>query len=140
MADAQPRKGEEYYVEFDGQAITVGLRAFDPGLGEVSADTTAAGDALETQGLIRETIAPTMTVLVDKSATGILIEAVMAMGNTGNLIWGPRGNTSGYPKWGISARVAKSLPVLDHGDEQILEVEFANVGRAWVYNGRSATF
>lgn len=140
MSDVQPRLGEEYYIEFDSQAMSLGVTAFDPGIGEVTADSTAAGDGVETQAYIRLTAAPTLTVNVDKSAAGILIEAALAMGNTGNLIWGEQGNTSGKPKWGLSCRVAKVLPVMDYNGIQMLEVEFAVIGRDLVYDGRTATF
>lgn len=127
------------YVEFDGLEISVDYREFDPGLDEVSVDATAGADELESSHKIRETVEPSMTVLIQDDATGQAIKAKLKHGNTGNLIWGSEGNGTGKEKWGIEARVVVNR-VLAHDAEQVLDITFKNIGRDWLFDGRTATF
>lgn len=140
MADVQARSGHVSYIEFDGLEISIGSRDFDPGTDGIYVDSTAGSDELETQHKIRMTSNPTLKLLLDDSAEGLAIQAKLEEGNTGNLIWGRRGNTAGYAKWGISAEVKKASVVMAHGAEQVLDVEFVNKGREWLFDGRTDTF
>jgi|SaaInl7_200m_RNA_FD_contig_21_1776474_length_1028_multi_20_in_0_out_0_3 hypothetical protein len=134
------RSANVLYLEFDGLAIDTDFREFDPGIDEILVDSTAGADEVENQHRIRDTVAPTASILVEDSAAGLLIAAKLEHGTTGNLIWGPRGNTAGYPKWGIEARVKKANTAFSHEAEQVFDVEFVNVGREWLFDGRSDTF
>ena len=127
------------YVEFGGLEISVDFRSFNPNIDEVAVDATAGDDALESSHKIREVIEPTMTILIQDDATGQAIKAALKHGNTGNLVWGPEGNTTGKEKWGIEARVVVNREVA-HDAEQILDITFKNTGRDWLYDGRTATF
>ena len=131
--------GKSLYLEFDGLVIDTDYRDFDPGLSEVNTDSTAGADDLTSTHKIRDTCVPTLSVLLQGDAAGLAIRAKLAHGAEGNLIWGPRGNTAGLPKWGIEARVASNLP-LSHGAEQVLDITFENTGRGWLFDGESDTF
>jgi hypothetical protein len=135
----QTLDGTIAYVEFDGVEISVDFREFDPGLDEVSVDSTAGDDGLESSHKIRETVEPTMTVLIQDDATGQAIKAKLKHGQTGNLIWGPEGNSTGKEKWGIEARVVVNR-ALAHDAEQILDITFKNIGRDWLFDGRTEAF
>lgn len=134
------RSANVLYIEFDGLAIDTDFREFDPGIDGVYVDSTAGADDLESMHPIRMTANPTGSFLIDDSAAGLAILVKLKEGATGNLIWGPRGNTAGYPKWGIEAEVKKAQATFSHDAEQVLEVEFVNKGRTWLYDGRSSTF
>lgn len=138
--DVQARSGLDYYVEFNGLALSIGVREFDPGIDTVTVDSTAGADGLETTHPIRMTSAPTLTLLIDKSAEGIAIKAALKAGTKGNLIWGEEGNATGKPKWGIYAEVKKANVPMSHDAEQVLDVEFINHSRNWLFDGRVATF
>jgi len=134
------RSANDLYIEFDGLAIDTDFREFDAGIDEILVDSTAGADEVESQHYIRDTVAPTGTFLIEDSAAGVLIQAKLEQGNTGNLIWGPEGNSTGDPKWGIEARVKKANIAFSHDAEQMLDVEFVNTGREWLYDGRTDTF
>lgn len=140
MTDRQARSGHKYYVEFDGVDLSAFVRDFDPGTGGVYVDSTAGNQALETTHRIRGSVNPTATILVDDSASGLAVRAVLEESNTGNLIWGENGNTSGQRKGGISAICTKSNIVGSHEAEQVIDVEWGNVGLDWLYDPNSATF
>lgn len=132
------RSGHVVYIEFGGVAIDTDFRSFDPGIDSVETDATAGADALESSHQIRETVAPTGQFLIETTETALL--AKLEQGVTGNLIWGPEGNTTGMPKWGIEARIKKSNIAFSHDGEQVIDVEWVNTGRDWLFDGRTDTF
>ena len=132
------RSGHVVYIEFDGVVIDTDFRSFDPGIDSVETSSTAGLDGLESSHLIRETVAPTGQFLIETTETAIL--EALEQGNTGNLIWGPEGNAAGKPRWGIEARIKKSNIAFAHDGEQVIDVEWVNTGRTWLYDGRSSTF
>lgn len=133
------RTGKELYLEFAGTPIDLDFRDFDPGVTEVSADSTAGADALTTTVKIRETVAPSFSILVQSDATGLAVYALLEHGAIGNLIWGSNGNGVGEPKWGIEARLMVN-EVSNHGGERLLDVAVENTGRDWLFDGRTDTF
>lgn len=140
MSDKAPRKSEVQYVSWAGLQL-IGLQSWDPGRTEVEADTTAAGDEIETSGKIRESLSPTATVLIDTGTAGAALEAVLYPGNTGNLIWGKKGSSAGSPKDGIRARLVKCDPVLERDGEQMLDLEWKAIDPTYLYDSRDgATF
>jgi len=138
MSDKAPRKSEAQYVSFDGVKLTE-LQAWDPGRSTVTADTTAAGDALETAGAIRETLAPTASVMVTTDGTGVALRAKLYVGKTGPLLWGPNGNTAGMPKNGVSARIDKCDPVLERDNEQMIDIEWSVIDPTYLFDERTGS-
>lgn len=136
----QSRKGNALYLEFDGVEIGVDFRSFDAGFDAQTVDNTAGDDALVSEFVIREMIKPTAQILVQDDATGQTIAAKLKQGVTGNLVWGPEGNASGKPKWGIEAEVKKSNIPFAHDGEQVFDVEWINTGRVLLFDGRTDTF
>ena len=132
--------GHLLYLEFGGLQIDTDFLEFDPGTAAVTIDSTAGNDGLQSEHTIREAVAPKLKVLLQSDAGGLAIKAALELGVTGNLIWGEEGNAAGKPKWGIEAKVKMSNIALAHESEQILDVEFMNVGRDWLFDGRTATF
>lgn len=132
--------GTLLYLEFNSVVIDTDYREFDPAIDEVQVDSTAGADPLESMHHIRDTVGPTGSFLVQNDTAGKAIVAALKMGATGNLIWGLLGNTAGLAKWGIEARVKTSNVAASYDSELILDVEWVNTGRDWLYDGRTATF
>lgn len=140
MAAKSSVAGKELYLEFNSVDISLDVREFDPGLDGVYVDSTAGADEVESQFHIRDTLAPTASFLVQDDATGLATKAALEMGVQANLIWGPRGNSGGLEKWGITAEVKMANIAFAFDAEQVLDVEWVNVGRGWLYDGRTDTF
>lgn len=131
--------GHKLYLEFDGLQIDGDFREFDPGIDEVSVDSTAGDDELESTHKIRENVEATLMILIQDDAGGQAIVAKLKHGATGNLIWGDNTNTAGKPKWGYEARCVVNRSFA-HDSEQVLDITFKNIGREWLFDGRTDTF
>jgi len=138
MAD-NTKDGKPLYLEFAGVQINGKFREFDPGLTEVNTDATGGDDALTSTHKLRDTVNPTLRILVQNTTEGNATVAALLHGASGNLIWGPDGNSAGNPKWGIVARVNANTP-FKMDQERILEVTFQNEGDDWLFNGNTDTF
>lgn len=133
--------GRDYFLSLDGQQVDTDYRMFDPGFEAVTVDGTASGDSLEREKFLRERVAPKGRFIVDGDATGVLIRAKLKVAQTYELIFGPEGNGTGKPKWGMNVIVKKGAPPAgDHTKEQEIEVEWANTDGAFTYDGRTQTF
>lgn len=131
---------DSFYLEFNSVALTSDYREFDDGMEEDTVDGSAGGDDVRVmvQTLIK--VDPSLTIIVDDNAEGQAIRAVLKIGQTGNLIWGPEGNAPGKPKWGISARCTAAPTKRTYDKEAEIEVKFANLQGTFVFDGRTATF
>jgi len=138
MAD-NAKDGKSLYLEFAGVVIDTDYREFDPGLTEVNTDKTAGADALTSTHKLRDTVIPTLSILLKDSVASEAIATALAHGATGNLIWGPDGNTAGEPKWGIEARVVSNV-AQSFNAETMMDVTFENNGTDWLFDGRTDTF
>lgn len=138
MAAKASRKGNALYLSWDGVDITEQFLTFDPAMEEVTVDSTAGNDALESQFVIRDKTAPTAQIEVDTADTTMM--AAMVVGNTGSLIWGFAGSGTGNAKWGITAELVKCNIVANHGDRQIFDCMWINTARDWDFDGRTDTF
>lgn len=138
MTAKSSRSGHALYLEWDGVDISEQFLSYDPGLEEVTVDSTAGNDSVESAHFIRRKVAPTATVEVDTSDTTML--AKMKVGETGSLIWGPAGNGSGSERWGIDARLVKCNIAFAHGDRQVFDCQWVNTARTLLYDGTSSTF
>lgn len=122
-----------YFVQFDGLSIDVGRESFEVNRGVVDSDTTGMTDGLESSTRIRDTCEPSMTVIVDESTNGAAIDAKLVHGATGLLIWGPKGNAAGKPKYGIWARVDRQ-DMASKGDRLAFDIVFKNEGNDWEFD------
>lgn len=140
MAEKQAQKANDLYLEFDGLVIDTDFREFDPGYGSVNTDSTAGADGLQSSLRIRDTVNPTLTILLTDDASGQAIKAKLIQGAKGQFIWGHEGNDTGKPKWGIDAQIDIAGRPHSHDAEQTLDIEFINLGRDWLFDGRTDTF
>jgi len=132
--------GSQFYVEYDGVAIIGDSRNFDPGFEIETVEGSAGGDAVRNYVPTLIKCEPSGTFIVDNNAAGIAIRAVLKEGNDGNLIWGPEGNATGKPKWGVAANISKAQVAMTYDAEQEMEVTWYVTSGALLYDGRSATF
>lgn len=104
-----------------------------------TADLTAGTDAMRAyKGTIKN-----FNASLEQFYTGTAGTAVAARlepGDTGTLLWGPKGTATGMPKWGIAAMVTKvSMPIpFDDGIKTTLD--FVPQGADLAYNGNTIVF
>jgi hypothetical protein len=132
--------GANIYLEYQGVSLVGDERKFDPGLQWDTTEASAGGDAVRVYTKTLLKVEPKLTLIVDTNASGIAQRAVLKLGATGNLIWGPEGNAAGKPKWGVVADIKKSTPSFQYDKEQELEVEFFVSSGALLYDGTTITF
>lgn len=133
MAARQGISSLNWYVEFGGVVIDIGRDSFDEGLGNVDSDLTGMTANLETSIRIRKSVEPTMMLIIDEATAGAAIDAALKDGTQGTLIWGPKGNGTGKPKYGIFARVDRTN-VAAKGDRVAADIVFKNEGDDWAFN------
>lgn len=132
--------GLDYYLEYDGVAIKGDYRNFDPGFEFDTVEGTAGGDTVRNYVPTLIKVEPSGTFIVDNNAAGIAIRAVLKEGNDGNLVWGPEGNATGKPKWGVACNISKAQVSATYDAEQEIEVTWYVASGSLLYDGRSATF
>lgn len=135
--------GAAAYIQFNTAVVSGLYRTFDPGTETEFVDTSAAGNGLRTYAPTLRNVAPTMTLIADTDEMGTAAtEIITALreGAEGSLVWGPYGTTAGLPKWGITARVAKHNPSLTYDGETEIEIEFINIGSAFLFDGATAVW
>ncbi len=140
MAAKQARPGLDYYIEVGGTDYTEFFISFDPGLSKKFVDATAGDDAVQSKVGIRMVCEPSGDILIEDGAAGLALQALLEEGNVTTLHWGARGNTTGYPKWGIDVEIEKGNIPMKHDDKQVISVVFANVGKAFLFDGRTDTW
>lgn len=132
--------GADGYVEFQGQSLMQDFRTFDPGLEEDTTEASAGTDAVRNFLKTLDKIEPTAKIRVNTDAVGTAIEAVIAVGQEGTLIWGQFGTAAGEPKWGVQARVVKSNIVMQYDDISLYDVVWKVIDGAYVHDGRTAVW
>lgn len=129
--------GKDFYLEFNGVAVTGIYRKFDDGMEQESAEATSGTDAVRNYVSTLIKIEPKATVVLNDASSAL---AQLKMGTTGTLIWGPQGNGAGKPKWGVAARV-KAAPVSRTYDAEVeIEVTWEVTSGTLTYDGRTDVF
>lgn len=133
--------GRDWYGSFAGiSMVAVPFRTFDDGLEEEMADATGGVDAIRTYVKTVDKVEPSFEWVPDSGSAGTALAAVLEPGQTGTLLWGPRGTASGSPKWGVECRVVKATPTIQHDDVQVNAVKFMPISGSYVFDGRTATW
>lgn len=126
--------GGQFYLSFDGQAVTTDNRTFEDGMMYDTVETSAAGNTVRSYRPTLYSVEPKATFIADNDATGALIAAKFKVGKSGQLIWGNLGNSTGSPKYGITAVITKSHPKLTYDGATEWEVEWKNTGGDMLFN------
>jgi hypothetical protein len=126
--------GQQSYVEFAGVALISDARKFDDGLMYDTTEASAGGSSIRRFRVTLLKAEPKMSVILDDDAAGQTIRAVLKLGQTGSLIWGPQGNSAGQPKYGITAQVSKANTPNEYDKEQEIEVEWINTADDMLFN------
>src|SRR5690349_15865129 len=103
--------GNSWYGSFKGiSMVAVPFRTFDDGLDEEMAEASGGSDTIRNFVKTLDKIEPSFEWVYDSGTAGTALVAVLEAGQTGTLLWGPRGSATGNPKWGIVCRVVKATP------------------------------
>jgi hypothetical protein len=132
--------GQTFYGEFDSVPFQGDTRLFDDGMEQQTAEASAGGDAIAVEVATMLKATPKLKIVVDSDAYGLALAAVLKIGHSGNLIWGPRGNTAGMPKWGLAVTVKKASDPHTYNKELEMDVEWYVYSGSLVYDGRTITF
>src|SRR3990167_3380247 len=121
--------GKNLYVTYGGTVISGDQRTLSWDYSTDSADTTAGADVDKSSITTTKGVTISMTIL-DNSTAGSTVRRALAVGGTGQLIWGPEGTASGKPKYGCGVNLMSLSTDYPYDGEVEFEVEFERSG-AW---------
>lgn len=133
--------GKNLYVEWAGTELSGSQRSFDVTENQETADVTAGADDYRSFSNTVKSISATMEIVMDEyDSGGSAILALLTLGNTGTLIWGPEGTATGSPKKGFVARLVDASQGLPFDDAYTLSLEFSMAGTALAFDGVTDKF
>lgn len=124
--------GKNVYATYGGTLITGDQRSLSWDYSADSVDTTAGADNDKSSITTVKGVTISMTIL-DNSTAGSATRRALAVGGTGQLIWGPEGTTTGKPKYGCGVNLMSLSTEYPYDGEVEFDVEFERSG-AWDYN------
>ncbi|MFP4322639.1 MAG: hypothetical protein ACLFTK_09310 [Anaerolineales bacterium] len=115
--------GKDGYIEFQGTEISADYRNFDI---ELTVDTVeiSAGDETSKHYLATLKDGTAKLTYAYTGTAGSAYTSLLAVGQRGNLLWGPEGNAQGEPKGGTEAIVVAHSKPMAYNDLIVRTVTF----------------
>lgn len=99
------KTGKDLYLEFDSTQLDADYRSFDPDIEIDTVEDTTGSDDNKTYVTTTKDGTASATLIYQASGGGNV--ETPDIGDEGNLIWGPEGNTTGLKRFTVNAILTK---------------------------------
>lgn len=128
--------GKDLYVEYNATNFSVAYKSLEIDEKQETVDATAGADDYRNHINTVKTIEATLEIIMQDFATGgSAILALLSLGGTAPLIWGPQGTATGKPKKGFMARLVEAPQTFKFDDLYTIKAKYMMAGTSLLYDG-----